>query len=158
MTQAEMSTRILIVTARFYDDIADELEKGAILALQEAGATYEVIAVPGAFEIPAAVAMAACAGDAEPKRWRFHGVVALGCVIRGETTHYDYVCQESARGLQRLAVELCLPLGYGILTCENRQQAWDRAAVDRRNKGGDVARACLDMVALKRRLGLLTQP
>ena len=155
MSSSSGTPKILVVTARFYEDIAAELERGASAALDTAGASYEMLPVPGAFELPAAIAMAACAADAEPKRWRFHGVVALGCVIRGETTHYDYVCEESARGLQRLAVELSLPLGYGILTCETRDQAWDRAAVDRRDKGGDAARACLEMVALKRRLGLL---
>ncbi len=155
MSDAVEPTRILIASARFYEDIADELERGAVRVLEEAGAAHETITVPGAFELPAAIAMVMRAAEAEPQRWGFHGVVALGCVIRGATSHYDYVCGESARGLQDLAVQQCLPLGYGILTCDNDQQAWDRAAVDRRDKGGDAARACLQMVAIKRLVGLL---
>lgn len=144
---------IMIVEARFYTEIADELAKGAIAALEARGATYERFAVPGAFEIPAAVAYALAAEEKSGKR-RFDGYVTLGCVIRGETTHYDYVCNESARGLQDLAVKYNLALGYGILTVENGEQAWARAKVDRKNKGGDVANACLDMIELRRELGL----
>lgn len=145
---------IMIVEARFYADIADELAAGAIEALQQAGASFERFAVPGAFEIPTAVRMAIEAERRDPRRRRFDGYVALGCVIRGETTHYDYVCAESARGLQNLAIEHCLALGYGILTVENGDQAWERARRDRKNKGGDVARACLAMIELKRKFGL----
>jgi 6,7-dimethyl-8-ribityllumazine synthase len=145
---------IMIVEARFYADIADELAQGAIEALQQAGATFERFEVPGAFEIPAAIRMALHAEELDAKRRRFDGYLALGCVIRGETTHYDYVCEESARGLQDLALAHSLALGYGILTVENGDQAWARARRDRKNKGGDVARACLAMVALKRRFGL----
>jgi 6,7-dimethyl-8-ribityllumazine synthase len=89
-----------------------------------------------------------------PHRRRFDGYVALGCVIRGETTHYDYVCEQSARGLQDLALEFTLAIGYGILTVENDEQAWERASVDRRNKGSDAAKACLAMIEVKRRFGL----
>lgn len=138
---------VMIVEARFYDDIADELRRGAIAVLEAEGASHERIAVPGAFEIPAAVAMLETA-DAS----RYDGYIALGCVIRGETSHYDYVCGESARGLQNLAVSRGLAIGFGILTVENRAQAWARAAVDKKDKGGDAARACLQMVALRRRL------
>ncbi len=137
--------RVLIVEARFYPDIADELARGAVAALEAAGAVHERISVPGAFEIPAAVALAAKSG-------RYDGYVALGCVIRGETSHYDYVCGESARGLAELARGEGLAIGYGILTCETRDQAWTRAAVEGgRNKGGDAAEACLAMIALRRR-------
>jgi len=136
---------VMIVEARFYEDIADELCRGAVSALEAAGATHERLTVPGAFEIPTAVAMAY---RADPLR--FDGYIALGCVIRGETTHYDYVCGESARGLQELAVAHGLAIGYGILTVENAAQAWSRAAVDKKNKGADAARACLDMIALRR--------
>jgi 6,7-dimethyl-8-ribityllumazine synthase len=142
---------ILIVEARFYDDIADELVKGATRALEEAQATFERVAVPGAFEIPGAIRLAMDAKeDGEP---RFDGFVALGCVIRGETTHYDYVCGESARGLQDLALNHKLAIGYGILTVENRDQAWARGAVDQGDKGRAAVDACLAMVGLARRFG-----
>ena len=143
----DMETHIMIVEARFYEDIADELVKGAIAALEAGGATYERHAVPGCFEIPAAIAFA------ERSSKEIDGFVALGCVIRGETSHYDYVCSESARGLQDLAVGHHLAIGYGILTVENRDQAWARAAVDKGNKGRVAAEAALRMVALKRELG-----
>jgi len=144
-------TRVLIVEARFYEDIADELAKGAIARLDAVGAEWDRISVPGAFEIPGAIALA--------NRSRQHGgveydgFIALGCVIRGETTHYDYVCGESARGLQDLAVREGLAIGYGILTTEDRDQAWVRAAVDQKNKGLDAADACLAMISLKHRFG-----
>ena len=155
MNDAVEPTRILIASARFYEDVADELERGAIRVLEEAGAAHETITVPGAFELPAAIEMVVRGAEGGAERWAFHGVVALGCVIRGATSHYDYVCGESARGLQNLAMRHCLPVGYGILTCETRDQAWDRAAMGRRDKGGDAARACLQMVAIKRLVGLL---
>jgi 6,7-dimethyl-8-ribityllumazine synthase len=154
MAAAEVKPHILIVEARFYEEISDELAKGAIAALKKAGVTYDRLAVPGAFEIPAAIRMAIRAMHFHPHRRRYDGYVALGCVIRGETTHYDYVCQESARGLQNLALEFTLALGYGILTVENESQAWERARVDRKDKGGDAARACLAMIEAKRQFGL----
>lgn len=135
-------TRVLIVVAPYYRHIADELLAGAIETLSAAGATHEIVEVPGAFEIPAAIRFAS--------RARYDGYVALGCVIRGETTHYDYVCEESARGLQNLALE-GHAIGYGVLTVENEKQALVRAARDKKNKGGEAARACLAMIALKRR-------
>ena len=153
MTDGEPAPRVLIVEARFYTDIADALAAGAIAALEAAGATYRRVAVPGAFEIPAAIAMAWRRTDAP-----IDGAVALGCVIRGETTHYDYVCGESARALQDLAVDYALPIGYGILTCETGEQAWARADPARKNKGGEAARACLDMIALRRRFGVPAGP
>jgi 6,7-dimethyl-8-ribityllumazine synthase len=145
--------RILVVEARFYEDIADELAAGALAALEAAGATVTRVAVPGAFEIPAAILFAHRGGEAGTHA-PFDGYVALGCVIRGETTHYDYVCVESARGLQDLALGHGLAIGYGILTVENDEQAWERARRDRKDKGGAVAKACLDMVALKRQFGV----
>lgn len=138
---------ILIVEARYYEAIADEMARGAVAALDSAGAAFERITVPGAFEIPAAVQMAVQTGS-------YDGYVALGCVIRGETTHYDYVCGESARGLQDLAIRHAIAVGYGIITVENEAQAWDRARVDRQDKGGGAARACLDMLALRRHFNL----
>jgi 6,7-dimethyl-8-ribityllumazine synthase len=134
---------ILVAEARFYDDIADELMHGACAVLDAAGATYETIAVPGAFEIPAALRMAVDGG-------RFDGYIALGCVIRGETSHYDYVCGESARGLMSLSTRHGIALGYGILTTENREQAWTRASRTEKNKGAIAAEACLRMAALRR--------
>ncbi len=134
--------RILIVESRYYVEIADALIAGAEREIKKNGAVSERIVVPGAFEIPGAIALAAGGYD---------GFVALGCVIRGETTHYDYVCGESARGLMDLAVRERLAIGYGIVTVNNADQAWARAAIDRGDKGGDAAHACLAMVALGRR-------
>lgn len=148
---------VLIVEARFYQDIADELVRGAILELEAAGATYDRIAVPGALEIPAAIGFAIRSRDSDAVPRRFDGFVALGCVIRGQTSHYDIVCGESARGLQDLALGHALAIGNGILTVENRDQAWERADVARKNKGGAAARACLDMIALKRHFRLLPE-
>lgn len=146
-------TNILIVEARFYEDIADELVRGAIACLDAAGATYERVSVPGAYEIPAAIGFAHRANL--KGSFAYDGYVALGCVIRGETTHYDYVCSESARGLQYLAVGEAMAVGYGILTVENEEQAWARASVDKKNKGRDAAEACLAMIALKKQFGLV---
>ena len=143
---------ILIVESRYYDEIAAELLAGATAALEAAGATYERIEVPGAFEIPAAVKFAVEAGGGA--QGPFDGYVGLGCVIRGETTHYDYVCQESARGLQDLALQHAIAIGYGVLTTENRDQAWVRADRKQGNKGGTVTDACLAMIALRRQFGL----
>lgn len=145
---------ILIVEARFYEEIGDELAKGAIAELDKAGATYERLEVPGVFEVPAAIRMAIRSMDFYSSQRRFDGYIALGCVIRGETSHYDYVCSESARKLQDLACGYTLAMGYGILTCENADQAWARARVNEKNKGGDVARACLEMVKVKERFHL----
>ncbi|HLI13715.1 MAG TPA: 6,7-dimethyl-8-ribityllumazine synthase [Alphaproteobacteria bacterium] len=141
---------IMIVEARFYEDLADELVRGATLELEKAGASWERFAVPGAFELPAAIKIAIRSRDFYSGRKRFSGFVALGCVIRGETSHYDIVCSEAARGLQSLAIEYTLALGFGLLTVESREQAWARAAVSGGNKGADAARACLAMLALKR--------
>src|ERR1700682_5337983 len=142
---------IMVVEARYYAHVSDELAKGAIAALDAAGASYERFVVPGAFEIPAAVRFAVEAQARGAREARFDGYLALGCVIRGETTHYDYVCGESARGLMDLSVHKKVAIGYGIVTVNNVEQAWARAATDRGDKGGDAAHACLAMVALGRR-------
>jgi 6,7-dimethyl-8-ribityllumazine synthase len=141
---------ILIVEARFYEDITDELARGAVAVLEQIGASYERVVVPGALEIPAAVQIAAASAR------RFDGYVALGCVIRGETSHYDTVCNESARGLQDLALRHGLAIGNGILTVENEAQAWARAKVAEMDKGGGAARAALAMIELKRHFKQLT--
>lgn len=136
--------RILIVAARYYKDVVDALVTGAVRAVADAGATSDVIDIPGAFEVPAAIALAARSG-------KYDGYIALGCVIRGETSHYDYVCGESARGLMDLSIQKHLPIGYGILTVENEAQAIARADPATRDKGGEAARACLAVLALSRK-------
>jgi 6,7-dimethyl-8-ribityllumazine synthase len=144
---------IMVVEAPYYAHIAEELARGAVAALEAAGATHERFSVPGAFEIPGAIRIALAAGENFGKR-RFDGFVALGCVIRGETTHYDYVCGESARGLQDLVLRHGAAIGFGILTVENEAQALARASVDKKDKGGEAVRACLAMIALRRQFGL----
>ncbi|CAK0748036.1 6,7-dimethyl-8-ribityllumazine synthase 1 [Azospirillaceae bacterium] len=145
---------IMIVEARFYEELAEELARGAIIELDKAGASYDRVAVPGAFEIPAAIQYAIRSLDFYSGRPRYDGYIALGCVIRGETTHYDVICNESARGLMELALRYTIAVGNGILTVENREQAWTRASVKQKNKGGGAARACLDMIGLKRHFHL----
>jgi 6,7-dimethyl-8-ribityllumazine synthase len=142
--------RVLIVEARFYDDIQDALLEGAIAELKSAGVTHEVLTVPGALEIPAAVAIALDAADSRGKP--YDAVVALGCVVRGETIHFEIVSMESARALMKLAVARRMPLGNGIITVNTDEQAWARARAGELNKGGDAARAALAMVRIKRRL------
>lgn len=137
-----MSGHFLIVEARFYTDLGDALADGAIAAIEAAGGTYERVAVPGALEIPGAIALAASSGQ------NFAGYVALGCVIRGETSHYDTVCNESARGIMELTIKDQLAIGNGIITVENGDQAWARARKDDKDKGGDAARAALAMAEL----------
>ena len=157
--------RVLIVESRYYEKIADELLRGAEAELRRAGAVVERITVPGAFEIPAAVALAHDLGEMGGESGgelgggpRYDGFVTLGCVIRCETSHYDIICGESARKLQDLACDRGLALGYGILTCENGEQAWARARVDGKDRGGDAARACLAMCQLRRELAIHAQP
>jgi 6,7-dimethyl-8-ribityllumazine synthase len=142
--------RILVVEARFYDAIADELLRGALAAVEGAGATAEVLTVDGALELPAAmvIALDAAARAGQP----YDAAVALGCVIRGETGHYDIVAGESARALMDLSVVRGLPLGNGILTVENEEQAWTRARVSELNKGGGAAEAALAVLRIKRRV------
>jgi 6,7-dimethyl-8-ribityllumazine synthase len=142
--------RLLIVEARFYDDIADMLLKGARRALKQAGAAFDRITVPGSLEIPPAIAIAL---DAAARRGQpYDGVVALGCVIRGETSHYDIVAGESARGLMEIAIAQHMPVGNGILTVDTREQAVARARPDKWDKGGGAAEAALALLRLKRRL------
>lgn len=143
-----MSGHFLIVEARFYADIADAQLAGAKSALRDAGASFEHISVPGALEIPVAIAMAAASQQ------HFDGYVALGCVIRGETTHYETVCYESARGLMDLAIAENLAIGNGILTVENEAQAWERADAERKDKGGDAARAALALATIRKNFGM----
>ena len=146
------SLHMLIVEARFYDAISDELLRGATRVLDQVGARYDRITVPGALEIPAAIAIAIDA--AKRRRAPYDGVVALGCVIRGETHHFDIVANESARAAKRRRAPYdgVLALGNGILTVENEAQANARARVEEGDKGGGAARAALTMVALKHTL------
>jgi 6,7-dimethyl-8-ribityllumazine synthase len=139
-----------VVEARYYEGIADELLAGARAALEAAGAEVEVVTVDGALEIPAMVAIALDAAKAAGRP--FEAAVALGCVIRGETGHYDIVAGESARALMELSVQERLPLGNGILTVETEAQAWARARVAEMNKGGGAAEAALGVVRHARRM------
>lgn len=141
--------RVLIVEARFYDDIGDALLEGALAALEAAGVAHERIIVPGALEIPGAIAIAL---DAAQKGGpAVDAAVALGCVIRGETFHFEIVAMESSRALMDLSVGRGLPVGNGILTVENEAQAFARARRTEGDKGGDAARAALSLLALKRK-------
>lgn len=138
-----MQLHILIIEAGFYKDIASAQREGAIAALEKEGASYDIISVPGTLEIPGAVKIASTSDV------HFDGYIALGCVIRGETTHYDTVCNESARGLMALTHHDGLAIGNGILTVENSDQAWARADKDRLDKGGGAALAAISMARLK---------
>lgn len=138
---------VLIIEARYYDDLSDELARGAMEELRKRGVGFERVAVPGALEIPIALSVAIQSGLVGTGG-RHKGCVALGCVIRGETAHYDIVANESARGLLEIGVAHGLPVGNGILTVDNREQAWVRASVDQKNKGGTAAAACAELMEL----------
>ena len=142
--------RILVVEARFYDDIADMLLRGAKRVLKDAGAAFDVVTVPGALEIPAAIMIAHHGATAREQP--YDGVVALGCVIRGETSHYDIVAGKSARAIMDISIALDMPMGNGILTVDTDAQARARARPTGEDKGGGAARAALTLVRLKRRL------
>jgi 6,7-dimethyl-8-ribityllumazine synthase len=143
--------RVLIVEARYYDDIADALLAGAMKALNEAGAEVEVVSVPGALEIPSAIAIAIDA--AHRRRRRYDAAVALGCVIRGETLHFEIVSQQSARGLMEVGMAERFPIGNGIITVDTEAQAWARARMAEQDKGGDAARAALALFSVKQKYG-----
>jgi 6,7-dimethyl-8-ribityllumazine synthase len=140
--------RILVVEARFYHDIADALLAGCAKALDDAKASWDIVTVPGSLEIVPAIAIAVDAAEKQKKP--YDGVVALGCVIQGETFHFDIVAMQSARALLDLSVERRLPCGNGILTVDNEAQAWARARMTEQDKGGEAARAALALIALKR--------
>ncbi|MBZ9771255.1 6,7-dimethyl-8-ribityllumazine synthase [Mesorhizobium sp. CO1-1-8] len=142
---------LLIVEARFHDDLADALLDGATSALDEAGATYDVITVPGSLEIPAVITFAL--DGATEGGTHYDGFVALGTVVRGDTYHFDIVANESSRALMDLSVQDSVCIGNGILTTENDAQAWTRAKRSEGDKGGFAARAALTMIALKEQLG-----
>ncbi|WP_374015335.1 6,7-dimethyl-8-ribityllumazine synthase [Phaeobacter sp. A36a-5a] len=141
--------KLLIVVAPYYKDIADNLVAGAQAEIEAVGGTCELIEVPGALEVPTAIAIA-------DRSSNFDGYVALGCVIRGETTHYETVCNDSSRAIQLMGLQgLCI--GNGILTVENRKQAEVRADVNDQNKGGGAAAAALHLIALTRKWGAQTK-
>lgn len=143
---------IVIIEARFYDEIADDLLAGARRVLEAASAKIEIITVPGILELPPAAAFAF-----RPDRkggTRYDGFVALGCAVKGETDHYEHVCRESMSGVQRVALDYAVPAGNGILTCPTWELAQDRASPAHGDAGGRAAKACLRLIELKRQLGL----
>lgn len=150
LTTKVAGAKLLAIVAPYYKDVANMLLEGAQVAANEAEATLEIITVPGAFEIPGAIALALRTGA-------YDGFIALGCVVRGETSHYDYVCGESARGLMELSIRKRASIGYGILTVNTLAQAEDRADPKRGDKGGESVRACAAMIALKRKFGEMMQ-
>jgi 6,7-dimethyl-8-ribityllumazine synthase len=149
--QRPEKAHVLVIEARFHDDLADALLDGATSALTEAGATFDVVTVPGSLEIPAVISFALDGADAGGTD--YDGFVALGTIIRGDTYHFDIVANESSRALMDLAVDESLAIGNGILTTENEEQAWTRAKKSEGDKGGFAARAALTMIALRDRFG-----
>ncbi len=137
-----MRKKVLIVEARFYEDMADALAEGAAAVLDAAGVAYERVSVPGVLEVPVAIKYAADSNA-------YDGYVALGVVIRGETTHYEIVCNESARALMELGIKDQLPIGNGIQTVENSDQAWARCKMSEKDKGGGAAKATLALMGLR---------
>lgn len=146
--------RVLIVQSPYYADIAEQLFKGAAATLLNAGVEYDEISVPGAFEIPAAIQFALKAMETHSATSNYAGFIALGTVIRGETDHYDHICREVSRSLMNIATRQSVALGFGILTCESKEQAEARADIKRGDKGADAANACLRMMDLKKDLRL----
>ena len=142
-----MSLKFLIIESPYYKQICDALVAGATAYLNDQGGSYERIQVPGALEIPAAIKI-----THDSAKVRYDGYIALGCVIRGETSHYDIVCNESAAGLSRLALDHNLAIGNGILTCDTMEQALVRAMPDHKNKGKDAAQAALSLAQYKKQL------
>lgn len=142
---------VMIVVSPYYKEISDHLLEGAKSVLDNARSTYEVVEVPGALEIPAAIKFGFLREEGRgTDNLKFDAYLALGCVIRGETSHYDVVSNESARGLTQLALDYDVPIGNGILTCDTKEQALVRADVKQKNKGADVANAALSLFELKR--------
>ena len=148
----KIEAHVLIIEGRFYQDLADEMAKGAIAELEAHGATYERIGVPGALEIPQVMAAAIEAGrfDPEDLDGTYDGAIAIGCVIRGETYHFEVVCDNANHWLMETAVNYGIPVGNAILTVDTREQALERAKGGRDGKGGDAARACLRLIEIRR--------
>ena len=139
------ASKLLIIYSNYYPQITHSLMQGASQVLQEADVSFDKIEVPGVLEIPAALAMAV-------KTKKYAGYIVLGCVIRGETTHYDIVANESTRAIMELVGKKCLALGNGIQTVENSDQAWSRANIHDKNKGGGAANAALEMIEVARKM------
>lgn len=157
MFQFDPKPHILIVEARYYDSINDDLLQGAKAVLAANEASNDIITVPGALEIPAAIACAVKAMDYDPVRRRYDGYIALGCVIKGSTRHDEIVGNESARGLQELALRYVLAIGNGILTVNSMEQAVERAGPRQLDRGGDAAAACLRMIEVKQHFNLTSR-
>jgi 6,7-dimethyl-8-ribityllumazine synthase len=147
-----VSPHILIIEARFYDEISDDLLKGATKVLADAKVKFDVVTVPGILELPTA-ALFGMSPDRKSGQ-RYDGFIALGCAVKGETDHYEHVCAESMRGVQRVAVDLKAPAGNGILTCPTWELAQNRANPAEGDAGGRAAQACLRLIEVKRRFGL----
>ncbi|GGF70806.1 6,7-dimethyl-8-ribityllumazine synthase [Terasakiella brassicae] len=147
--------RIFVAEARFYDDIADALYASVEKEFEGKGYELKRYQVPGVFELPSAFSYAIRAMEMGAAGARYTGFISLGCVIRGETTHYDVVVDETSRALMDLSVKHNLAHGFGMITCENRDQALARAYRDQKDVGGKAARACLKMIELKKQLHLL---
>lgn len=142
---------VMIVVSPYYEEISTHLLNGAKAALDEERASYEIVEVPGALEIPLAIKLGHARGEGHStKERKFDAYIALGCVIRGETSHYDIVCEHSAQGLMDLALDYNMPIGNGILTCDTKAQALVRADVAQKNKGADAANAAMSLFNLKR--------
>ena len=145
---------VLIIESRFYEDVTDQLVLGAIQAITAAGLTFRRLEVPGILEIPAAIRFIVRAGELRSTDYRPAGFVTLGCAIKGGTDHYDHVTREAMRGVQDMAIGYSLAIGNGILSVHKLEDAIERARVDRRNFGGQVAQACVRMIDVKRELGI----
>ena len=145
---------ILIVDAPYYTHIVEDLVKGAAATLEAGGATWDRISVAGAFEVPISIRYAVQSMDELATGPRYDGYLALGCVIRGETTHYDHICEEANRALMQLCLDYNLAIGNGILTVENEAQALARAKADEKNKGGEAARAVLRQIEVQNHFGI----
>ncbi len=137
-----MRARVAVVAARFNERVTDKLLAGAVRALQDAGAVHETFRVPGSFELPAAARQLA-------RSRRFDAVVPLGCLIRGETPHFEFIADAVANGLLRLSLEEDVPVVFGVLTCDSLAQALDRAGGAEGNKGAEAAQAALEMLVLR---------
>ena len=147
-------TRVLIVEARFYRDIAESLVEGSTQVLDAAGVSYDRLEVPGVFEVPAAIHNVVASFTYPSETTKYSGYIALGCVIRGETDHYDHICRETSRAIMDLSLSGPFAIGFGIITCENINQAWARASAKKKNVGGSAAQACLRMITIKQRYPL----
>jgi 6,7-dimethyl-8-ribityllumazine synthase len=139
--------KILIISADFYQDISNMLLDGALNEIKKHDFDHEIIKISGALEIPAIVSMAI-------KSNQYSGFIALGCVIRGKTSHYDHICQEVMRGINKLAIKYHIAIGNSIITCETKDQAVERADINQKNKGGSAAKICFEMISIQRKLNL----